>query len=184
MKLVVYEVTVLIIKTWELDKSKVPLKLHYTEDLSHLTKEIDQIKGIKPVEVTALADKTADIYILKGQVQTILTLQCSRCLSFFDYPLQSELDEVFLPKDLEEQWDDDDERIHILQSDEIDVTAVVQENVLLNTPYVLVCHEECKGLCPTCGINLNERTCECKQEKVDPRLADLAKWFDQNDTSE
>jgi len=47
-------------------------------------------------------------------------------------------------------------------------------------PYIPLCKESCLGLCVTCGVNLNEETCNCKKEIIDPRLADLADWFDKD----
>jgi uncharacterized protein len=56
---------------------------------------------------------------------------------------------------------------------EIDLTAAIREHVLLGLPAFAVCQEDCRGLCPHCGANLNEGSCDCRTTVVDPRWAAL-----------
>ena len=174
------------IKTWELKKRKDPLVFHYTEDLSALAKEFPQIKKITPVQIAGTATELAGLYKVKGVVETTITMECSKCLSKFDYPLKAEFEELFISEEVEtnftEQELEDD--IHALENDQIDLTSIIEEQLVVNIPFIPVCHTDCKGLCPVCGTNLNEETCGCKVEKIDPRLADLQKWFDQMDRKE
>jgi uncharacterized protein len=60
------------------------------------------------------------------------------------------------------------------RDDQIDLSAVLSEQVVIDVPMKPVCSEECKGLCPNCGADLNEGECNCKEDKTDPRLAPLA----------
>ncbi|TCS79229.1 YceD family protein [Tepidibacillus fermentans] len=171
------------IKTWELDRRKDGLRFDYEENLSHLVKEIGDLKGISPVKVTGIAYETGGFYRIKGHIQCETTLQCSRCLTIFDYPIDLDFTELFIPEGMETKIDQENENIHHLTSDEIDVTSIVEEVVLLEIPYVPICNKECKGLCPVCGSNLNEQQCNCDTSRIDPRLADLTKWFDSNKNS-
>jgi uncharacterized protein len=60
-------------------------------------------------------------------------------------------------------------------NDEIDIQALIKEQVLLSVPMKPVCSENCKGICVTCGKDLNAGLCECKEDGHDPRLAPLQK---------
>lgn len=170
------------IKIQELDKAKNGVSFDYLEDLSHLEQDLNQLISISPVEVKGNAEKTADVYEVKGKLAAEMKLKCSRCLTDYDYRIEDEFDELFVPKNVEQ--DSDQENIHPIDRDEIDISFIVEEVVFMNIPYIPLCHEDCKGLCPTCGTNLNIETCTCEPVKVDPRLADLAKWFDQNGETE
>ncbi len=105
-------------------------------------------------------------YIIAGQVQQLLELPCSRCLEKFEMPLEFELN-------LEVDKDE-------VENDEIDINTSLEENIVLALPMQVVCTEDCKGLCPSCGINLNYEDCDCIMHKVDPRLAKLEKLLDKD----
>ncbi|OEG00353.1 hypothetical protein BHF71_00130 [Vulcanibacillus modesticaldus] len=168
------------IRIWEIDNQNGSLDFNYTENLNHLAKEINQIIEISPVNVIGSASKMADVYTIEGKVKATIKLQCSRCLTPFDFHLESDFKEVLVPQDVDVDWEQG-ENIRPLESDEIDITSIVEEAMLLDVPYIPVCDEDCKGLCQVCGTNLNETDCECETETIDPRLAELAKWFDQDD---
>ena len=63
--------------------------------------------------------------------------------------------------------------ISYYQGDFIDLTPIICEQIILQIPIKPLCSEECKGLCPHCGINMNVASCSCHLEFVDPRLAVL-----------
>jgi len=176
---VVYEVKELKIKTWELDRRKNELRFNYKEDLSFLAEEINDLEKIQPVDVIGIAYRSVDSYTVKGQISTIVSLRCSKCLKPFDYVIESDFLDIFIPEESNESQSD--ESIHPLTSDEIDISSIVEETILLQIPFAPSCSKDCKGLCPVCGTNLNEQQCGCDTTKIDPRLADLAKWFDQKE---
>lgn len=172
------------IKIWEIDRLKEPLRIDYSEDFNYLVKDLSEVLAISPVTVKVKASKITGIYNVKGEVSTTLEMKCSRCLNLFQYNLESDFEELFIPNDVEVNLGEENDEVNIMDSDEIDLTKIVEETVILSIPYVPVCDEDCKGLCPSCGINLNKEHCNCKIEKIDPRLADLSKWFDQKDPTE
>ncbi len=168
------------INTWELENKKEQYKFYYTEDLSHLAKEIKQIIDISPVIVEGTAEKLTDIYLVSGKVKTKLLLECSRCLTTYDYYFENEFSETFIPKDIDINFDNDEEEYLVIDTNEINISLIVEETVSLGLPYIPLCKEDCKGLCNTCGIDLNHEVCKCSNEVIDPRLADLADWFDKD----
>lgn len=73
---------------------------------------------------------------------------------------------------------DDDEYL-VIKEGHVDIDTSLLEDLVLNLDFVYLCKEDCKGLCPKCGIDLNEGTCDCAGKKeIDPRLAILAKLLD------
>lgn len=121
-------------------------------------------------------------YEINGKLSTTLKLICSKCLTHYDWPLEAEWHEVFVDEASEHgKMGDEEEEIHIIRDNEIELKPYIEAVLLLHIPFVPVCHEGCQGLCPLCGINRNDKHCECKQETIDPRLAELEKFFSAED---
>lgn len=113
-----------------------------------------------------------------GWVQTRLQLQCDRCLTPFEYPINARFESIYLPMDraptqshrLTQQ---EDLITTFFIGDRIDLWGMVHEQILLQVPMKRLCREDCLGLCPECGVNRNAEVCQCKEEVVDPRWAPL-----------
>jgi len=126
---------------------------------------------------------------LRGQVRAVGTvaaqaeLLCSRCLEPFVQPVEAALDELFRQtidvvsghaiKD-EVADDDDSEAFQIDHNHILDLTEPVRQTLLVALPMSPLHHEDCRGLCPTCGTNLNLGACDCPTEDLDPRLSALS----------
>ncbi len=112
-----------------------------------------------------------------GRISSVLTLECGRCLTHFDHPIDSRFDVTFSSRSEDEDelelTEADLEVIH-LQGDSVDLVELVREQVLLEVPIAPLCADGCKGICPHCGANLNQGPCACN-EAVDPRFAALKK---------
>ena len=169
------------IKLYELDRRKDEFRFDYEEDVHHLLKEVEDLIDISPVKVTGMAFHSNGSYTVKGHLETVAILRCSRCLQPYEQPINVDFTDIFVPNDNEVLNKQEDENIHSIAGDEIDITSLVEEAILLQIPFVPICDEDCKGLCSVCGTNLNEHQCHCETTRIDPRLADLAKWFDQTE---
>jgi len=116
--------------------------------------------------------------IAQGRLVATVELACARCLRphpvVLDVPVAREccLKQIDDPEAYQEP-DDDLPPIPILRGDEIDLSELVRQLVIVNTPPRSLCRPDCKGLCDQCGADLNEGPCECEQETTDPRLAPL-----------
>lgn len=118
--------------------------------------------------------------IIDGTVQITVSLLCSRCLSEFPYPVKISFNEEYNPA--EEAAEDEEKELSVKEldlsyysNDEIDLKELIKEQILLSVPMKPLCAEECRGICSTCGKDLNKGACQCKSEEVDPRLAPLQK---------
>lgn len=109
-------------------------------------------------------------------------LLCARCLEATTQALKGEFDLIFRPAgaDLrtgEHAISEAETEIGYYEESGLVLEDVVREQVLLSLPDRLLCKHNCKGLCPHCGQNLNEASCNCESQKADPRwnaLKDLA----------
>ena len=86
---------------------------------------------------------------------------CDRCLEDAEFDIAGEVDEYYLFEEPEEVGDDEDDADFSLVGDDetIDLGSAVLSALVMETPFVVLCKEDCKGLCPVCGENLNERDC-------------------------
>jgi uncharacterized protein len=107
--------------------------------------------------------------VVRGQLVGEFALSCRRCLE----PVTVAIDEPIGLLYREGEPEEDGEVLALPDSDELDVTGPVREQVLLSVPRYAYCRENCRGLCPHCGTNLNEATCGCTVEEEDARWAPL-----------
>lgn len=116
--------------------------------------------------------------LARGSVSGTYELECSRCLEKYKEPVAAYISVLFLGEKeqiiegSEEAFDDDIHR-SLIRNEQIDLSDEIRELLLLNTPLKPLCGEGCKGLCPSCGANLNLATCNCAPASVDPRFQKL-----------
>ena len=137
--------------------------------------EGEEISFAEPVNIKGTFKLTDRIVDFQGTLSTTLSLTCSRCLEKFNYPLEIEVNEEF-----SKQGNDKDNDIIIINSDRVDFEPIIETNIILSLPMKRLCSEECKGLCFGCGTNLNHSKCDCKENDIDPRLAQLRDFFSNN----
>jgi uncharacterized protein len=117
--------------------------------------------------------------LVEGHVQARLDLTCVRCLTPLVYRAEFELEEVYRPSidvvtglpleidpEVEEYlWIDHNHILHLNES--------IRQSIIVSIPIAPICSDECRGLCPRCGKNLNEGPCCCSDEEIDPRWEPL-----------
>jgi len=99
-------------------------------------------------------------YYWHGRIEGDVVMPCRRCLGDATSHVTGEEHVIFVDAD-DEEADNPDVYSLDARADEIDLRPAVREQWLLAVPGFLVCSEECKGLCPTCGADLNAGECEC-----------------------
>lgn len=152
--------------------------IHETYQAEGLVRDRSDIHEVGPIDVdlTAFAESLDQIGV-RGKLTTTLSISCTRCLAPHSETIVVPFEEHFKltePKGL--PADDEDEVIQVTD-DRVDLKPYVEEAVIVHLPYAPLCKEDCKGLCPTCGVNRNEIGCGCSNERIDPRLAGLKDFF-------
>jgi uncharacterized protein len=140
--------------------------------------EGDAYRIVAPVDLAFEIHKDKDKFRLVGTVNTELELPCSRCLDPFRLPVNAPFDLRYLPAsevstDAEREMDDEDLETSYYENDAIDLNELLREQFYLALPMKPLCQDDCRGLCPQCGTNLNTGSCDCAPVWEDPRLAPL-----------
>jgi len=117
-------------------------------------------------------------YRLAGRVEGTLGLTCGRCLEPFTLPVDASFDLRYVPRtentgEGEREVEEDDLTTAFYSDEHIDLGHLIAEQFHLALPMKPLCSENCLGLCPQCGTNLNTGTCNCRQTWEDLRLAGL-----------
>lgn len=166
--------------------------INLSDVLSELHKPIEQTVPVEMNEIetalgTVLIVKKNDAYIsikhikrkeltIDGTCELTVEIPCDRCLE----PVETEfhLDfskNVDLAAD-ENQVDDLDEKNYI-DGYNLDVDKLLYNEMLIGWPMKILCSEDCKGICNTCGQNLNKGTCNCEDTSLDPRMSVIRDVF-------
>lgn len=127
------------------------------------------------VAAAGMVKNTAGILELSATVEADMTVRCDRCSAEFSQRLSVPVTATL--KADPEREEDDYEELFPLEGDGLDVSDLLETCFILNTEQKFLCRPECKGLCPTCGRNLNDGPCGCGKEP-DPRMAVLGQLLD------
>lgn len=154
--------------------------LHVDERLTLEPERLDQDEVTAPVEVhlQAVIRALGPGYSVHGSFEANGSLACVRCLEPVPWQVREEFSLEYRrreahPEESEIALDDDELEVGFLTNEELDLSEMAAEQVLLALPMRVVCEENCAGLCPRCGANRNvEGACTCEPE-VDPRWAAL-----------
>jgi uncharacterized protein len=119
--------------------------------------------------------------VARGRVDGELDMVCSRCVGPARVTIAAPFEILFLPRDADVPEPDEDELdaeapdVVAYDDEQIDLEETLREELLLALPYAPLCSEGCKGLCPTCGKDLNDGPCDCHNDEhpTDERLASL-----------
>lgn len=103
----------------------------------------------------------------KGSAELVMMMSCSRCMEDVEVPLLLEFSQRFQPA--ETMGEKQDEDAEVFADYRLDLLEFVINEIRLGVPMKVVCREDCKGLCPKCGRNLNEGPCNCDLHEEDPR---------------
>ena len=111
---------------------------------------------------------------LVGQLKTRIEVLCARCLDPVVHKVDRDFDLLYRPQGVDRRGEEvsiseAETEIGYYQGEGLLLEDALREQILLATPVKTVCREECKGLCPNCGRNLNQEQCECEQRAGDPR---------------
>ncbi len=123
------------------------------------------------VNVLGNVSKVNGNYVVDAKLHVVLNLNCDLCLSAFETRLDFHINEVY------SQTPDSEKEFWELSDKTIDLKPAVIAAIVMNIPMKNVCSQDCKGLCPICGHNLNEGDCGCDRGYVNPQFEKLLTLF-------
>lgn len=146
-------------------------------DFDGVVHPTDGIKGIEelgltftgPVKVRGKATNTGDGFLIEVVLSFEYQANCNRCLDPFLDGQQVRFNEEFIPEFKRKPGD----LAFGFQGENIDLTACIEEQVMLALPMKFLCREDCRGFCPECGAHLNLGQCTCSESKIDSRFEKL-----------
>lgn len=131
----------------------------------------------KPLGVKGIMVNNGKALVLTADVEAKMHTQCARCLKDIVVDAGFSMEEHFVQSDKETPEDDD---TIAFEGYTIEIDDAVRDNLIMNIHGRYLCSEDCKGLCPQCGADLNEGECSCNNEYIDPRWAGLADLINKN----
>jgi uncharacterized protein len=166
----------MILNLRELALKDAPVELHGSLNMSELVSGRRDLRLADPVKADLTAEWDSGLATIEGTLSAKLELDCSKCLKTFSDDVEYPVLEMFTQQRSVAEKDED---IHLVNEDRIDLASYLESAFLVQLPFASVCSSDCKGLCPVCGTDLNTHSCDCVQEKIDPRLAGLKDLFKQ-----
>ncbi|MEP7012475.1 MAG: DUF177 domain-containing protein [Acidobacteriota bacterium] len=135
--------------------------------------------ALSPVDCSGRMVFAEPGFLLTAELSYEQTLACTRCLTQFVEKLEPTIELLVLQgkelvEDEEQELGARDLGVWQVEGDKFRTEPVIVEQVQLNIPMKPLCREDCRGLCPTCGADLNAGDCACDKEVVDPRWSGLA----------
>jgi len=115
-----------------------------------------------------VVDNVESRFLLGGTLTAVGRAECGRCLAEFELTWDVPV-EIMILRDVESDEGEGDSLVIRQRTGEIDLSEPLRELTVLAFPQAPVCREDCRGLCPTCGIDRNTGTCDCADDDVDPR---------------
>lgn len=138
-------------------------------DVVNLENE-DDLRFNGPVNYDLLISKAGNELILNIDFDYSYVKPCDRCLSDVEnYQESSHMAKLIR----NESEDSDDMDTWMLENNKLDIDEFVRQLTFLSIPTKTLCDDNCKGLCPICGQNLNESECDCKKDNIDMRFSVL-----------
>jgi uncharacterized protein len=129
---------------------------------------------------------TGRVIVARGSLHTSVKLDCSRCLEAVARSVDVTVEEqlpiasVWTAATGSEEEADEEEADPLFEDNLFDLSEYIRQAVLVQVPMQPLCRDDCRGLCPTCGKNLNEGACTCTSTGEPPRLAQLG-WLLEKD---
>lgn len=152
-------------------KSGLTVPVMLTERMRDALDYPDVVDFLQPVRIEGTLKNDGEIFVLSAKVHTQVAIQCDRCLTPVRKKIAFDLEERFSHTGKE------NEETETFSGDQIDLADFVKRDLIAALPMKVVCGDECKGLCPICGKDLNQGDCQCDTSHIDPRFESLRALF-------
>ncbi len=133
------------------------------------------------VKVVGNLSKVGTQLFLTAQASGLLSTECDRCLGETKLEISVPIAIYYQTSVANPDYEGDEEGVEVRtlhpEEDAIVLDNEVRQSIMLGVPLKVLCSEECRGICPSCGADLNKGDCECAKEDIDPRWAKLAEIF-------
>lgn len=147
------------------------MSVHLSEQIEDSAAYPHIVGFMEPVRIEGILRNEDERFILEAKGETKVSLLCDRCLTPVATEIHFNIEERF------SHTGRDDEETETFSGDQIDLADYVKRGILEALPMKVICREDCKGLCPVCGKDLNTGDCGCDTTEIDPRFESLRALF-------
>ncbi len=144
--------------------------------------DYDGLCSVESIRAELTAQKTGEEYFVQGKVSASVRLECARCTQEFAMDVSSEAGFIFCAEDSrKDDGDATDDEDYVFFEGGVpmgDVSDIVRQAIILGIGLMPLCDADCRGMCQTCGKNLNNDSCNCNQGITDERWDDLRNLSD------
>jgi len=148
------------------------LDIEFSEKIESLETNDNGLVFDSPVSFKGKLTNVKGMLRLSGHVALKYKVKCYRCLKDLERTMDFDLNERFVSGDSSTDSD-----VYSYNGNYVDTDKAIKDNIILNLPMKHVCDVNCKGLCPKCGTNLNERECNCEEDYINPQMEALKNFF-------
>ncbi|MBN1553094.1 DUF177 domain-containing protein [bacterium] len=170
----------MIIKLLDIPPEGLNLSISISSDEFEISSKYEIIED--PVKFDGNVKLMSSGCLVSGHLKGSWKLSCARCLKFFTLPVDGKF-RVFFNRNFNKDTDSilelTQEQLEEkeLNSNEINLTEIIREEMILRIPMKPICEGTCKGLCPSCGQDLNIASCNCEKNAVNPQFAKLKQFL-------
>jgi uncharacterized protein len=138
----------------------------------------ERVRVTAPVSVKGKVRLSGNEVFVNGHIDTRAQVECDRCLQPVELPVRADFALDYITGSEYESSEvaeltEAEMSVSVFDGEAIDVDEIAKEQVLLAAPTRMLCREDCKGICPECGIDKNTGDCQCVTNDIDPRWAAL-----------
>jgi uncharacterized protein len=165
----------------ELDKlEKAGNQFAHRYEPEEIVLDEEHVRLTESPEITGRVETSGREVHLLGKINARAEVDCARCLKTISVPVNAEFDVAYVPAEdyassTAAELQEEDLSLSVFDGETIDLDELVREQLLLALPARALCGDDCKGLCPKCGVNRNADSCDCASAEIDPRWAGLLK---------
>ena len=143
-------------------------------ETGELPLEDAEVRLVGPANIHGRIGRKGTEVELRGELDAKISVPCGRCLQPVEVPIHSKFAERFVPAvswgaETQHELAEEDLNLAVFDGKAIELDDLVREEILLGVPGHVLCSEDCKGLCPTCGIDRNLGNCQCDTDEIDSR---------------
>lgn len=158
-----------------------PKELRFAENIEELNLiytegQVRDFRFPPRIDVDLVHYRSGRELLFHGSFAGTIEGVCSRCLKSYAFPIEKGFGFVLTPEPLpakSKELSRDEMGLSFYRADEVNLLPLIKEQVLLALPIRPLCADSCRGLCLSCGANLNEEPCHCAASPADPRMAVL-----------